>query len=176
MGFTQRQIEKIKEGYFFVSEFKKMLETLRKKQLVVEENVIQEYKKFIDKFNTVISGFLEDFNESDYLDRSPRFDFEQIASGPYYRIDGLLIRAIKDLGVLKIKLDAEEISPLIPVKDFSFINNKNVRNIIERDYTWVNKCLAVEAWKPVIILAGGLIEALLLDSLLIVESRAKSSS
>ena len=176
MKFTQQQIEKLRQAYFFLTEFKKMLENLAKKQIVVGVDVVGEYDTFVKNFRRFIPMVLDEFNRSNYRHNDP-LDFDVTRTGPWYKITGLLVRVIKDLGALKSVLDSsEETSPLVPTKDFSFVKNTNLRNIIERDYIWVNKCLAVEAWKPVIILSGGLIEALLLDRLLAGENDVKSSS
>lgn len=177
MKFTQQQIAKLRQAYFFLTEFKKMLENLIKKQLVVGGDVVREYETFVKDFRRFIPMVLDEFNQSNYRYVTDPFDFDLTRSGPSYKITGLLMRVIKDLGAVRGILDSsEETSPLVPTKDFSFVKNINLRNIVERDYVWVNKCLAVEAWKPVIILAGGLTEALLLDALLIDENSTKSSS
>lgn len=175
MKFTNDQIKKIKDTYFFVSEFKRTLEMWRKKQIVVGNSVVREYEKTIEIFNREIPGVLDEFNASSYIPLGSIFKglLNQEMS---FGIDGLLIRAIKDIAALKTKLDFEETSPIVPTKDFSSVSDSNLRKIIERDYIGLNKCLAVKVWKAVIILAGGLIEALLLDSLLKDENKARSSS
>lgn len=173
MQFTKEQLNEVKKAYFFLPEFKKMLEETRKKQLVVSGQVINEYKNFVDGFNKHVPGILNDFSMADYRDRSHPFAIEFES---FYKIDGLLIRVIKDLGTIKTMLETEESSPVSPSKDFSFVNDNNMKKIVERDYVWVNKCLAVEAWKPVILLSGGLIEALLLDALSVDIDKARSSS
>lgn len=176
MDLDKKQMIKIKEAFLFFSEVKKMLETRRKNQAVVDESVVKQYERYVNDFNTSFPGILEKFNESNYRDGLSRFYSTEGFESLSYQIDGLLTRVIKDTSVLKAKLDIGEISPLVPQKDFSFVTDENLREIIERDYTWVNKCLAVEAWKPVIILAGGLIEALLLDGLSKDSAKARASS
>lgn len=177
MKFNQHQIKKLRQAYFFISEFKKILENLNNKQLFVGMDVVQEYDDFVKNFRKTVPSILEEFDQSNYYDVFSPNDFFLRGRELSYKTTGLLVRVIKDLSKIKGALDySEETSPLVIAKNFSFVKNTNLRTIIERDYVWVNKCLAVEAWKPVIILAGGLIEALLLDRLLATESRAKSSS
>ncbi len=171
MKFTSDQIEKLKEARFFVFEMKNMLDNIRRdKQYVVGSRVVNQYKKFIDEFNKAIPGLLNEFNISEH--QVEIFD----ADDQYFNVAGLFTRATRDLAILKTKIDSVELSPISPTKDFTFVNNKELRGIIERDFGWLYKSLAVEAWKPVIILAGGLIEALLLDKLSTDETKARSSS
>lgn len=178
MRFIPSQIEKIREAYFFISEFKKMLENLSHKHEALGGQIVNEYHNYIQDFRKFIPNVITQFNPSSYLIPSNPFDFPgNMRRGLEYSVSGLLLRIIKDLSALKNSLDSsEETSPLTPKKNFSFIGNSDLRVIVERDYVWVNKCLAVEAWKPVIILSGGLIEGLILDTLLADQDKAKSSS
>lgn len=77
-----------------------------------------------------------------------------------------------------LKGPKKKISPLVTftTKDFSFIKDKKLREIIERDYSEIVKDLATECYKSVIILCGGSIEALLLDKLKENKQAAKKSN
>ncbi|MFQ6618112.1 MAG: chloride channel protein, partial [Fidelibacterota bacterium] len=90
-------------------------------------------------------------------------------------ISSLTAKSLKEESIYTLKLLRRGLRVTMG-RSMAALENVKIKDIIKRDYIWVNKCLAVEAWKPVIILAGGLIEALLLDSLLINESKAKASS
>lgn len=48
---------------------------------------------------------------------------------------------------------------------FDFITNREFRESIERDYTEVNQCTEVKAWKGVVVLAGSIVETLLVEAL-----------
>ncbi|EQB62624.1 MAG: hypothetical protein RBG1_1C00001G0203 [candidate division Zixibacteria bacterium RBG-1] len=171
MKFTPEQLEKIREGYFFVTEFRDILE--RTTNLFVGTEVVAQYMTFLRDFNVAVPGVLNVFNPKEFEDKLS-MDFSTLSRN--YRVDGLLIRTLRDLAGLKAKLDGGEISPITPAKEFSFVRDTSLRKIVERDYGWLYKSLAVEAWKPVIILAGGLIEGLLLDKLSTDETKARSSS
>lgn len=69
-------------------------------------------------------------------------------------------------------------SPLISIttRDFSFIKDKKLKEIIERDYSEIVKGFATERYKSVIILCGGSLEALLLYRLRENEQAAKKSN
>ncbi len=49
---------------------------------------------------------------------------------------------------------------------FNFITDDDFRNSLEADFSEMNKCMKVEAWKAVHVLSGSLLESLLSDSLL----------
>jgi len=60
--------------------------------------------------------------------------------------------------------------------DFSFVKNDQLRRIVGRDYSELQNVKSVRALKSGLVLAGGLIEALLLDALQSDEPRAQNSS
>lgn len=59
--------------------------------------------------------------------------------------------------------------------DFSFITKLDLRSIIERDYEEIQRCLASEAYKAATVMCGSVMEALLLDALLMDEAKATRS-
>jgi hypothetical protein len=67
-----------------------------------------------------------------------------------------------------------DLEPEVLSVDFSFVNDKTLRRIIERDYLELEGS-SPSAMKSRIVLAGGLIEALLLDCLLIRANEALSA-
>ena len=69
-------------------------------------------------------------------------------------------------------------SPLAPftAEDFLFIKDEKLKEIIRRDYSEIVKNFATECYKSVIILCGGIIEALLLYKLRENEQVAKKSN
>lgn len=49
-------------------------------------------------------------------------------------------------------------------RTFDFINNKELRMLLQRDYKSAKTCLINKLWKPTIILYGSLIEAVLIEN------------
>lgn len=49
--------------------------------------------------------------------------------------------------------------------NFDFISDDNFRNILQRDFEELNKCIEIKASKSVLILSGSIIEAILTDYL-----------
>ena len=80
------------------------------------------------------------------------------------------------LGRLKVAIESSETTPVTQHKDFTFVREAALRSIVERDYVEIQKAFVSGCWKSVIILAGGIIEAVLIDKLQQQASLAKSSS
>jgi hypothetical protein len=49
--------------------------------------------------------------------------------------------------------------------NFDFISGENFRISLENDYQELNKAMGIEAWKTVHVLAGSIVEAVLIDYL-----------
>ncbi len=77
--------------------------------------------------------------------------------------------AEQDLNVAMQELALEQSTNIssvtIPLRDFSFIADVRLRTIIERDYTELQRLNAESTPKSVLILAGGIIEGLLIDAI-----------
>jgi len=52
------------------------------------------------------------------------------------------------------------------MESFDFISDENFRSSLETDFAEIKKCIDVKAWKAVHVLAGSIIEAVLIDYLL----------
>jgi len=60
-------------------------------------------------------------------------------------------------------------------KEFTFVEDPEVRKILERDYIEIQRAFIAHCWKSVILLSGGAIEAILMDLLLQNPSSARRS-
>jgi hypothetical protein len=56
--------------------------------------------------------------------------------------------------------------PGLPMSDFDFVTDQALRASLESDYAEMLRCFEAEAWKAVQVLAGSIVEALLVDHLL----------
>src|SRR5207302_4906011 len=52
-----------------------------------------------------------------------------------------------------------------PMGAFDFVSSDTLRQSLEADYNELHRCFDVEAWKAVHVLAGSIVEALLIDYL-----------
>lgn len=73
--------------------------------------------------------------------------------------------AAKDMKLETPKVEQHFIAPM-PTVDFSFVDDARIRNIVERDYAELKRLDPQTHSKSVLILAGGIIEGLLIDALI----------
>lgn len=76
---------------------------------------------------------------------------------------------------LQITLDQPAVTPVTETREFTFIGDPELRKIVERDYSEIQRAYISGCWKSAIILCGGAIEAVLMDQLSSHEDRAKSA-
>lgn len=82
-----------------------------------------------------------------------------------YSTQGLLAYLAVALGSLKVEIEQGAATPVVQSKEFAFVSNVRLRNILERDYAEIQRAIVAQCWKSAIILSGGAIEAMLLDLL-----------
>ena len=134
----------------------------------VNAPLVEEYKRLIDSAAVDLPSLLVPFDEADYrLER---------ASRDIYMSDAINVHVIRNLGAVKSKLSTASAMPVLVSKDFSFIQDIKLRNILTRDYGEIQKSMISGSHKAAIILSGGSIEAVLLDLLNEDESAARASS
>jgi len=99
-------------------------------------------------------------------------------SGPYYNVASVRAYLAEGQAAIETELaDAEAPgeSAVTEHEEFLFVKDAPVREILKRDYQEVQRGFIAANWKSVLILSGGIIEAILLDSLKRVEVRARAS-
>ncbi len=79
------------------------------------------------------------------------------------------------LARLEGSIDTTDGMPVTESREFTFIGDAELRKIVERDYSEIQRALIAGCNKSVIILAGSAIEAILVDCLLADEARARGS-
>jgi hypothetical protein len=87
------------------------------------------------------------------------------SNGRYYQTQGLRSVLAIALSRLKVAIEATDNTPVTSRKDFPFVKDPAIRSIVERDFLEIQRAYVSGCWKSVIILAGGVIEAILLDQL-----------
>lgn len=121
---------------------------------VVHKDIVLEIERILKDISEVKPGLLQPFYALHYY-----------SHGDYYRKEGLLTRLNTDLAFLEAEQESDAPAAFVSTEDFAFAHDEALRKIIVRDYKQLEKVLATEAWKAVIVLCGGLIEGLLLDLL-----------
>ena len=125
---------------------------------------------------------IEEFEQLnvEFPDLVPPFDGHQYSQvggdgKQYYNFAGVLSYSSKALGRLKILIEQPSDTPITEIRQFAFINDANIRKIVERDYDEIQRAYISKCWKSVIILCGGTIEAILTDLLISHDPKAKQA-
>jgi hypothetical protein len=119
----------------------------------------------LQQLNAEFPSLIQQFNKDDY------FAHLTSGAGTFYGLHGIKAFIAAALARLNIEIEArekKEESVSIPVgekRKFAFIGESALRKIIERDYDEIQRAYASQCWKSVIILCGGMIEAILMDLL-----------
>ncbi|MBU0650050.1 hypothetical protein KJ605_00085 [Patescibacteria group bacterium] len=158
---------KSREYYLAIKELKEVF--FAEEHPNIQESLVQEYESLINEANESSPGMLIAFNKKDYFSHSSDYD-------NYYKSAGIKAHMGRNLARVRSQLDTSEESPVLELRSFHFIQDANIRDILERDYKEIQRGVIAGNWKSVIILSGGSIEAILLDSLQKKTSRALSSS
>ncbi len=113
--------------------------------------------------------------QKDFPEMLPQFRQDEYSDEYFCNIDAVRTYLGIALGRLKIAIDEPSITPITEERDFSFINDEELKQIIKRDFSEIQRAFVGQCWKSVIILCGGAIEAILTDLLIANESQAKNS-
>jgi len=115
----------------------------------------------------------------DFPDLAPRLDVARIShrgdAGPYFSLPGLQSHVASVVGRLEAEVQSINSTPVTERREFAFIQDRQLRAILERDHEEIQKAFVAGCWKSVIILSGGALEAILLDLVGQNEAAAKSS-
>lgn len=154
------------------------------KKLKYHYHSLLEQKRFLDtlsgggevRYGTVLPLLIElDLLHKDFPNMVPinlGFEFDEKKKDTkldYIALRGYLAMAI---GRLEVEINQLPNIPITEKRQFNFVNNANMKDIIERDYEEIQKAFISNCWKSVIILCGGTIEAILTDLLLANKTRA----
>lgn len=115
--------------------------------------------------------------ENDFPDLLPPFDPREFHShDEFYNTSGVQAYLHTAIARLQIAIETNESTPVTETRDFSFVGDKQLRRVIERDYSEIQRAYIAKCWKSVIILCGGAIETILADILLQNPSQAVAAS
>ena len=152
----------LKEFYYSLSALNKVYENYT--HSYIDGSTLKEYETLLHEVNANSPGLLSDFNRRDYYWQSDS-----------YRLIGIKAHIAKNLGKLRGLIEKVTESPVVSSKNFNFIKNQGLREILQRDYIEIQKNVISQNWKSTIILSGGSLEAILLDLLQNNETIAISS-
>jgi hypothetical protein len=122
----------------------------------------------IQNLNNEFPGLFPKFDKHNYFSHSS-------GGAVYYNLTAIQSLITMIIGRLQISIEESKDTPITEIRQFIFIKDLNLRAIVERDYSEIQKAYISQCWKSVIILSGGAIEAILTDLLISNETSAKSS-
>ena len=157
---TDEEQRKLRAYYHsLLGQEKVLINACDKRSKLIEAIVIRLFAEEIARIKVDFPDLLPQFILKDYL-------WGTQYGKPMYHAEGILSYTAVALSRLKVQIDSNESTPVTQTRDFSFVKTPELRAIIERDYDEIQRAYITKAWKSVIILAGGTIEAILTDLLL----------
>lgn len=164
MGYSREQRQKLKAHY----------DSLTRQSEIVGKggaNLVDAYE-----WNPVEEEIRS--ASADFPDLMPPFQKQALiwpSHQRYYSRPGLQNYLAAAIGRLRAAREEDDGLAVAEALEFVFINDRDLREILERDYIEIQRAYVSSCWKSVIILCGGSIEAILLDRLLKDEAAAKSA-
>jgi hypothetical protein len=149
---TEDELRKLRAHYHALLELQQVLQGTG--QVSIQRSAFRPLVQAIYRIQVDYPGFLPPFIEDDFKDFSGGYD-----------ILGLRGYLAWLIGTLRVAIDAPESTPVTETREFSFVKDAELRKMIERDYTEIQRAYVAQCWKSVIILSGGAIETILLDLL-----------
>jgi hypothetical protein len=162
---TADQLKKLRAYYHSLRHFQPIFENAPTR--TVHLATVKGFDNELQRIATDFPGLLPQLNTLPHA--SPH-------QSQYYYSAGLQSLLGIALGRLEIAVEEASSTPITEPKEFPFVRDSALRNIVERDYQELQQAYIAKCWKSVIILAGGTIEAILTDILLQPESLAQAST
>lgn len=131
---------------------------------------VNTLKQEIDELLSNFPNSVPPFNPQDFYSHVPG------GKSSYYNCAGIRSYLSRVLGRLMIAIDEPRVTPVTEKRDFSFLHDSELRSIIERDFSEIQRAFISRCWKSVIILCGAAIEAVLADLLMVNSVQAMASA
>lgn len=165
---TEEELRKLRAYYRSLLAQRRVFEDEAKHQNIgdIPVNVLtQELQSIAADFPGLIPSFTQ------------RVFYSHSSSGTdFYNVSGIRSYLAGAIARLEVAIDTTEATPVTQTREFSFVRNAELRNILERDYSEIQRAFIAKCWKSVIILSGGAIEAILVDRLQSDPGRATASN
>lgn len=162
------QLDKLRAYYHSLTAIEQNLQNIPSDQYNVDGCAINVLNQEIVHLNSDFPGTFPAFNKKDFFSHGHGED-------EYFNRLGIQTYLSTVIGRLKTVISDSKNTPVTEVRDFSFIRETQLREIIERDYAEIQRSYIAKCWKSVIILSGGLIEAILIELLKRHELSARQS-
>ena len=164
---TEEEQRKLRAHYVALSDLQRLfLNASNTRTGSIYTGALDQVREEISRIDADFSGVVPEFDPGRDVYRAQGMCH---ASG----VSAYLARAVAQL---KVRIEDSESTPATQTKEFTFVQDAELRKILERDYLEMQRALLVHCSKSVIVLAGSAVEAMLLDALLAREDSAKASS
>jgi hypothetical protein len=163
---TTQQAKRLRAFYNTLLRFEKMIDDTVGHN--IEGGAVMALFEEIERFQNEFPDLLPLFNRR-------QFFAHRYTEDDWYKISAIRAFLATAIPTVEAELDQDESSPIFETREFPFIADGNLRAILKRDYSEIQRAFVAKCWKSVIILCGGAIEAMLTDLLLKNNSQAQSS-
>lgn len=164
---TSDELRKVRSFYHSLTNFEPILERSAKTSGIVQTSTVNLLRGELDRISEAFPDLLPPLDLTPYARRN---------DPGYYYSEGVCGVLGLALGRLKVAIESTESKSVTEQRDFPFVREVALRRILERDYIETQKAFVAGCWKSVVILAGGAIEAILIDLLSQKETQAKAST
>ena len=167
---TEAELQQLRGYYHAMLRLDKTLAAIPGKGggTAVDDGVYSMIDDEVGEIENAFPGILPPF-------RRENFFTHHVGRGAYYRFDALKLYVSRAVGRLTSAIEDTESTPVTETRTFAYVHDNAVRTIVARDYREAQLAFIARCWKSVIILCGGLIEAVLLDLAQQNEAAARSA-
>ncbi len=174
-GFLERRVKKVSNDLLRLRQYYHSLLGQQKIFDQCQQGNINHYpvntlKQEIDELLSNFPNSVPPFNPEDFFSHAPG------GKSSYYNCPGIRSYLSRVLGRLMIAIDEPRVTPVTEKRDFSFLHDSELRSIIERDFSEIQRAFISRCWKSVIILCGAAIETVLADLLMVNSVQATASA
>ena len=136
----------------------------RQKSPIISDRSLTSLFAELTELTNAFPGAVQPFVPTRYFSHSSSRRDED-----FYDAAGVRAYLGNTIGKLKAILDSDNVTPVTQSRDFAYVSDTSLRDILQRDYQEIQRAYIAKSNKATIILCGGAIEALLLSAL---QSRA----
>jgi len=165
----KEEIDKLRSYYHSLLGQQRVLESSGIQNDCLDGAAVQVLINEIERINADFPGFV------------PPFDVRQFyrcksAGRDWFVLSGIRTYVSAVLGRLEVTTEVSEDTTITQIREFAFVKDTELRNILVRDYRELQRAYIAKCWKSALTLSGGAIEAMLVDRLQCDLNRALAAS
>ncbi len=155
---TEEQIKKLRAYYHsLVGQQRIFDEAADRKAYNIERHPVIGLSEEISRLQTEFPQLIPPFRPEEF---GKDYNMER------YVVSGIRTYLAMAISRLKVAIDTQQSVPVTETREFTFVKDFTLRQILERDYLEIQRAYISKCWKSVIILCGSAIEAILTDLLI----------